>query len=82
MALSDDGRLPALAADQRPGRHLRGHGDGNQGPGAGPIRAIRQDGRALVHQALGRTGHRRITPNADSEANALNRPIWQCVGRP
>ena len=44
--------------------------------------AIRQDGRALVHQALGGAGHRRIAPNADFEANALNRLIGRVRRRP
>jgi hypothetical protein len=56
MELPDHRRLPALAADRGPGRNVRGHGNGNRPAGA-PIRAIRQNGRAPVHQALGRTGH-------------------------
>jgi hypothetical protein len=63
MALPDDGRLSALAFDRRPGRDVRGHGDGTESASA-PIRTIRQDNGSLGHQALVGTGRRRATQDA------------------
>jgi hypothetical protein len=80
MALSDDGRVSALAADRRSARDVRGHGDGHQGPGVIPLCDLRQDGRALVHQTLGGASHRRIAPNAHFESSALAGSSGACVG--
>jgi hypothetical protein len=72
MALPDDGRLSALAFDRRPGRDVRGHGDGNESASA-PIRIIRQDNGSLGHQALVGTGRRRATqdPCVDPTSGAM-----------
>ena len=53
MALPDDGRFPALAADPRPGRDVRGHGDGNESARA-PLRPVLP---AVAQAEPGQPGH-------------------------